>query len=134
MIYNLTMHVATEEQMQAGVVEPDEYDKKTIIDLLTFDSIPTYKQINYRADQLANIAANQCDSEGNYVYFSSAMIGGAPYLMSALEYALDEITVNALYAFSVRESVESVEPDGSVVKRNVFRHLGFVESCEWPEF
>jgi hypothetical protein len=122
------MHVATEEQMQAGVVEPDEYDKKTIIDLLTFDSIPTYKEINYRADQLANIAANQCDYEGNYVYFSSAMIGGAPYLMSALEYALDEITVNALYAFSVRESVESVEPDGSVVKRNVFRHLGFVEA------
>ena len=128
MILNLTQHIATQEQLDAGVVEPDEYDKKTIIDLLTFYSIPTHEEINYRANHLANIAANQCDSEGNYVYFSSAMIGGAPYLMSALEYALDEIRVNALYAFSVRESVESVEPDGSMVKRNVFRHLGFVEA------
>jgi len=44
------------------------------------------------------------------------------------------IPENALYAFSVRESVKSVEPDGSVVKKNVFRNLGFVEACEWPEF
>ena len=44
------------------------------------------------------------------------------------------IPENALYAFSVRESVESVEPDGSLVKKNVFRHLGFVEACKWPKF
>ena len=128
MIYNLTMHIATQEQMQAGVVEPSEQDKKTIIGLLTFDSIPTRKEISYRADRLVNIVANQCDDEGGYVHFGDAMIGGAPYLMSLLEYALDEIGVDALYAFSVRESIETVEPDGSVVKKNVFRHLGFVEA------
>ena len=128
MIYNLTMHVATKEQLQAGVVEPSEQDKKTIIGLLTFDSIPTREEISYRADRLVNIVANQCDDEGGYFHFGSAMIGGAPYLMSALEYALDEAGVNALYAFSVRESIETVEPDGSVVKKNVFRHLGFVEA------
>ena len=128
MIYNLTMHIATQEQLQAGVVEPSEQDKKTIIGLLTFDSIPTREEIRYRADRLVNIVANQCDDEGGYFHFGSAMIGGAPYLMSLLEYALDEVGVNALYAFSVRESIETVEPDGSVVKKNVFRHLGFVEA------
>ena len=29
-------------------------------------------------------------------------------------------------AFSVRESVEETQPDGSVIKRNVFKHAGFV--------
>ena len=33
-----------------------------------------------------------------------------------------------LYAFSVRESVEVHNPDGSVSKNNVFRHLGFIEA------
>ena len=43
------------------------------------------------------------------------------------EWAL-EAGIKPLYAFSVRESVESTEPDGSVIKRNVFRHMGFVEA------
>ena len=128
MIYNLTMHVATQAQLDAGVVEPSDSDKKGIIDLLTFDALPTRGEIRYRADRLANIVANQCDSEGDYVLFSDAMIGGAPYLMASLEYVLGEACIKPLYAFSVRESVESTEPDGSVVKRNVFRHMGFVEA------
>ena len=128
MIYNLTMHTATQAQLDAGVVEPSEWDKKTIIGLLTFDAHPTREEIRYRADRLANIAANQCDTEGRYAHFGSAMIGGAPYLMALLEYALDEAGVNPLYAFSMRESVETTAPDGSVVKRNVFRHMGFVEA------
>ena len=58
--------------------------------------------------------------------FLSAMIGGAPWMMSALEGALLDAGVQPVYAFSVRESVEQVQPDGSVRKVNVFRHVGFV--------
>jgi len=55
------------------------------------------------------------------------MIGGAPFLMSALEDALVIAGITPLYAFSVRESVEAEQADGSVRKVAVFRHLGFVE-------
>jgi hypothetical protein len=34
----------------------------------------------------------------------------------------------------IPENLSWDKSDNSVVKRNVFRHLGFVESCEWPEF
>lgn len=35
--------------------------------------------------------------------------------------------MQAGYAFSRRESVETQLPDGSVKKSSVFRHIGFVE-------
>jgi hypothetical protein len=55
------------------------------------------------------------------------MIGGAPYLMGALEKALRECGFTPVYAFSKRESIDQPQPDGSVRKVAVFRHLGFVE-------
>jgi len=123
MILNLTQHTATQAQLDAGVFEPDARDKADIKRLLTFDVLPTSAEVDYRARALMNIAANQ--GEGPTV--DAVMLGGAPFLMAALhEWAL-EAGIKPLYAFSVRESVESTEPDGSVIKRNVFRHLGFVE-------
>ena len=46
--------------------------------------------------------------------------------MSALEKALRDVGIKPFYSYSERVSVEEVQPDGSVVKRNVFKHLGFV--------
>jgi len=54
------------------------------------------------------------------------MIGGAPYFMGALESALLEAGVEPVYAFSRRVSEEMIQPDGSVRKVGVFRHVGFV--------
>ena len=54
------------------------------------------------------------------------MIGGAPFLMGPLEAALLKDNRVPVYAFSVRESVEAPQADGSVRKANVFRHGGFV--------
>ena len=54
------------------------------------------------------------------------MIGGAPYLMAPLENVLMKNNRVPVYAFSVRESVEQIQSDGSVVKNNIFRHKGFV--------
>ena len=56
-----------------------------------------------------------------------AMISGPPYLMSSLEAELIAQNVQPVYAFSKRESTEKVQPDGSVVKKTVFRHVRFIE-------
>lgn len=116
MIINLTQHLATQEQASSGVIEPEE--KSAVRSALTFGSLPTADEIEARAKALAEIAA---DSGA-----TAAMIGGAPYLMSALERALTQRGITPVYAFSVRESVETTAPDGAVVKTNVFRHVGFV--------
>ena len=46
--------------------------------------------------------------------------------MGALEKALRE-RVHSRMLFQKRESVEQPQPDGSVKKTAVFRHIGFVE-------
>lgn len=128
MILNLTQHTATPEQ---GVVEPA--DKATVAGLLTFEELPTVFDIAARARALAEIARAHFDAHVGYLGGGSlgagkcAMIGGAPFLMSALEGALTEAGIRPLYAFSLRESAETVQPDGSVRKTQVFRHIGFVE-------
>ena len=114
-IINLTQHVSTAEQ---GCFEPA--DKKTVQGLLTFVSAPTKVEMKARASKLAQIAV-EANAE-------AAMIGGAPYFMSTLETALKEVGVKPLYAFSERVSVEEMDENGNVVKRNVFRHAGWVEA------
>lgn len=115
-IINLTQHAATEEQAAAGVIEPA--NKAEVQALLTFSSLPSQAEIGKRAIALANIARDSG--------VRAAMIGGAGYLMHALELELQYVNVIPLHAFSVRESIEETQDDGSVVKRNVFRHVGFV--------
>jgi hypothetical protein len=63
----------------------------------------------------------------NVVWITRVMLGGAPYLMGALEKAVRECGFTPVYAFSQRESEEITQPDGSVRKVQVFRHCGFVE-------
>jgi hypothetical protein len=117
-IFNLTQHAASADQVSAGVVEPS--DKGAVSKLLTFDSVPTRDEVAQRAAELATMVAN--------AGISSAMIGGAPYLMGPLEKALGERGITALYSFSTRESVDQPQPDGSVRKVAVFRHTGWVEA------
>jgi len=119
-IINLTQHAATAEQLAAGVFDvPNEGARRELLMQLTFNDLPEDGEIVERAAAVASIA----------MAFGAraAMIGGAPYLMSALERELREGGITPLYAFSRRESVEEKLPDGSVRKVAVFRHLGFVE-------
>ena len=53
-ILNLTQHVATPDQIAAGVVEPTA--KKVVQELLTFASPPTATEIHDRAAKLAALA------------------------------------------------------------------------------
>ena len=114
-ILNLTQHSATAEQVAAGVITPANHG--AVKALLEFVRLPTVADIWQRARQLAQLAKASGASQ--------AMIGGAPFLMKELEFQLKSVGVIPLYAFSVRESVEAVQPDGSVVKTAVFRHVGF---------
>ena len=125
-IINLTQHDTTPEQRAHGVIDPPAVDKKRLATLLTFDEKPSFTEITRRAELIANIAVStSVFLTGDEMY--SAMIGGAPYLMSALEQALYNVGITPVYAFSKRVSVEETQPDGTVVKRNIFKHEGFVE-------
>ena len=116
-ILNLTQHSATAEQVAAGVIAPANHG--AVKALLDFQTLPSVAEVWQRAVQLAQLAkAGGCDR---------AMIGGAPFLMKELEFQLRSVGVSPLYAFSVRESVETTQPDGSVVKTAVFKHVGFYD-------
>ena len=123
---NLTQHHATQEQLAAGVIDPTGEVAADIRELLTFEQIPSRDEIADRARHLADLARAVLDrtDSGDVV-----MIGGAPYLMAALERALAAHGIEACYAFSVRESVEQTQTDGSVRKVNSFRHTGFVSAA-----
>jgi hypothetical protein len=110
---NLTQHTASPEQ---DCIEPS--DKTAVQRLLTFETLPDRDDIKDRAVALAMIAETSGASE--------AMIGGAPYLMTCLEDQLSKRGIKPLYAFSTRESIEQHQPDGSIRKIAVFKHIGFV--------
>ena len=115
-IINLTQHPASAEQKEAGVIDLPK--DSVLFDALTFNELPTKEVIETRAKLIAGIALTNDATH--------AMIGGAPYLMGALETALKSRGVQPLYAFSERVSIEK-EVNGEVVKTSVFKHLGFVE-------
>lgn len=115
-ILNLTQHLATENQLEAGVIEPSS--KEEVKSLLTISALPSAADLSARASALADLAAR----EGA----EAAMIGGAPYLMAPLERALKEVGVRVLYAFSERKSIDVVK-DGVVTKTAIFVHAGWVE-------
>ena len=139
---NLTQHNATPEQVAAGVFDLPQSLRGDLSALLTFDAIPGVEEIKARAHDIAFMAARLAsaadrdeEKDGELAendrgaFALSAMIGGAPYLMAPLEAALRNHGLEPVYAFSVRESVEQMMPDGTVRKVNVFRHAGFVPAA-----
>ena len=118
-IINLTQHQATQEQLNTGVVDLSGNALEALKSNLTFTAMPNKKGIVERAERIASLAF----AHG----FKRAMIGGAPYLMSALETALKEKGITPMYAFSERVSREEIMPDGTVRKINIFQHQGFIE-------
>lgn len=118
-IKNLTQHAATPEQIAAGVVDLAGDERTQLVNLLNFSELPTRAEILARAIKLAFLAGDA----------NQAMIGGAPFLMSALENALTEVGIDPIYSFSVRCSAEKLV-DGVVVKTSSFSHAGFVSTCD----
>lgn len=127
-ILNLTQHLATPDQKAAGVVDLPELGRQQLQKLITFETLPDDTELSDRAHAVANLAAQYIEvleaRDGEPI--NTVLIGGAPYFMVPLEIALSHVGLFAVYAFSVRESVETHNPDGTVTKRNIFRHAGFV--------
>ena len=117
-ILNVTQHVATNSQIAVGVVDMLTIDRVELTALLTFTTVPSYRDMVERATAIKAIV------DGYSV--SSVMLGGAPFFMAILETVL-HYTYSVVYAFSTRESIESVLADGSVRKVNVFNHAGWVQ-------
>ena len=128
MIINLTQHTASAEQIAAGVQDLPAEQREDLVQALTFESLPTGAEIRDAAEIVAELSVQNGlgDNNGDSPTPESAMIGGALWLMAPLAEALRRRGVEPLFAFSTRESVEAVQPDGSTRKTAIFRHVGFV--------
>lgn len=119
-ILNATQHQATKEQLVQGVINMTPEHQSHLVELLTFEDIPSEELLFKRATAVAQLVElyPQC------VY---VMIGGAPFFMPYLESAIALDTGKApIYAFSKRVSTEVTNEDGVVIKTNTFQHIGFV--------
>ena len=127
---NLTQHAATTEQVAVGVVDLPAEQREALIDDLTFESIPDAGEIRARAHDIAELACfnGLGGDDGDDPFPSHAMIGGALWLMAPLAKELRLRSIEPVFAFSVRETEEKVQPDGSVKKVAIFRHAGFVQA------
>ena len=124
-ILNFTQHTLTREQLDSLVgegfslenieIEAEEWLKA----LLTFTRCPSREDLKFRARALADYAQIQHEA-------TDVIVGGAPYLMGALETALMERGIKPRYAFTERIVVETINQDGSTTKTSVFRHSGWV--------
>ncbi len=139
---NLTQHAATADQIAAGVVDLPAAARADLQSLLTFGELPDVQEILARAEQIAGMAAlhasaeDRADDDGALSvgdaggFALHAMIGGALWLMAPLAAALREQGIEPVFAFSVRETEEQKQEDGSVRKVAVFRHAGFVPAVD----
>ena len=115
-VVNLTQHPASAEQIAAGVVDLPSEAREALIALLTFASIPDAEEIRDRAHDIAELACfnGLGGDDGDDPFPSQAMIGGALWLMTPLATALRERNIDPVFAFSVRETEEQTQADGSV--------------------
>lgn len=125
MIVNLTQHLATADQIAAGVVDLPAEERTALCAALTFAECPDPSEVIARAEEIAEIAA-MSDLYDTPSMDTRAMIGGALWLMAPLARALRERGFEPVFAFSRRETVEEAQPDGSVRKVARFAHAGWV--------
>ena len=125
MIINLTQHTASPAPIFAGVVDLPPSARSLLEAWLTFDTCPGTADVAWRAEAIAALAA---EAHPPLAWRAEAMIGGAPWLMSPLAEELRRLGIKPLFAFSRRQAVDQVQPDGSVRKTAVFRHGGWVHA------
>lgn len=119
-VLNLTQHIATPEQIEAGVVDMQPEEREWLQRLLTFNTLPAADDI---ASRVACIEGLVMATKGECTH---VMLGGAPFLMAPLEKAMRSVGLTPVYAFSKRVSSEICQPDGSVMKTSKFVFEGFV--------
>lgn len=120
MVYNLTQHTATADQINAGVVEVPEELREALLGALNFESLPTNQEVYSSAQTIGRIMEVLNPDFGEIQF----MVGGAPYLMAAL--VTFAPCYDMVFAYSDRVSEEVHMPNGSVQKVTSFKHVGFV--------
>ena len=119
LITNLTQHDASESQIAAGVAaHPEQGALRLLLTIGTIDEAAPAALIE-RAERIAEMAA----ATGA----QAAMIGGHLGLTASVAKALKARGITPLLSFSERRSVDEHLPDGKVIKRAVFEHIGFSE-------
>lgn len=121
-VFNFTQHVATPDQREAGIVDFPPYVRELFIPLLNFEELPTMADVSDRATALVEIMNNEFQDFPGHI---KIMIGGAPFLMEPLSVELRSHGFIPVFAFSKRDSVETIE-NGVCKKSSVFRHAGLV--------
>lgn len=142
-VFNLTQHAASKEQLTpcqlpatwgnptpglGVVVDLPEESRKILAQLLTFEDLPSEKDLGVRAHEVLDLVRDVLleigfDTITEVTEEPIFMIGGAPFFMTLLAQVLEDgLGARCLYAFSKRVSVEGA--DG--VKTSVFKHLGYV--------
>jgi hypothetical protein len=144
-ILNLTQHQASAEQKAVGVVDLPEPFKSELVNILTFNELPSADEVKSRARAISDLVVEFCMDNNSPVRDEvkaimkngeldkkefrklnlAFMIGGALWLMKPLIEELEGIGT-PLFAFTKRVVEEKVLPDGSVEKKAVFKHEGFV--------
>lgn len=125
-IINLTQHKATQDQVDAGVIDLTGATLDHLKNLITFHQIPETGEMRTRAKAIVAMTKAvakdlHIDPDGIMV-----MVGGAPYFMPTLQQELDCSGIEALYSFTERVVVEKPGVDGKVEKTSEFKHVGWV--------
>jgi hypothetical protein len=145
-ILNLTQHNSTLEQKGEGVIDLPETYSNSLKKLLTFDELPSKKDIENRAEDIYKLVISFTKDElspikeevksmlnenGNlntdeFKKFNLGfMLGGAPWLMPTLTEKLKNIGT-PLFSFTKRE-VKEIQNGNEVKKISIFKHIGFIE-------
>ena len=114
-IHNLTMHAATTEQQEQGVVDLAGERLAALKQYLNIETLPSKEELLGRCQKIRSLIP---------VDTTHVMIGGQPALQTYLVQVLKDAGITPGFAFTQRESVEKITPEG-VIKTNVFRHVGF---------
>ena len=122
-IWNATQHLATPDQVTVGIVDVPQPLRARMARAMTFAELPSATVMRLSAQEIVNYLREAGAKPGDRV-----MVGGAPYMIPHLLSELDSVGLRPVFAFTRRESEEVAQPDGSVRKVSVFRHLGFVSA------
>ena len=116
-----SVHVPTEEQIKELTNAGDIYYLKDI------DPELQDKINNCPKDKLE--LSKMADDLGEYTrYYLIVQPGGSPAFQFMLGHCLsyDVSWDRVLYAHSERVSVDKAQPDGSIIKTSVFKHIKFI--------
>lgn len=148
-IINATQHQATEDQRQEGVEQfgtHGSWDLEDLKQVLTVVGLPTADVLDEKVDLLVKMLEDEYSQANTwcthtYVNYNdvedipyittitkSVMLGGYFPLVIKLTETLKSKGWKVVFSHTERQSVESVNDAGEVVKTAVFKHVGFVEA------